>query len=45
MMPGDKVPSAFSTGAGASELQAVRIATVIGKSKKDFFIKIFLIAY
>ena len=44
-MPGDNVPSALSTGAGESELQAVRTVRVIGKSKKDFFMEVFLIAY
>jgi hypothetical protein len=37
-MPGESVPSAFSTGAGEFELQAVSTASVIGKSKKEFFI-------
>ncbi|EKX97428.1 hypothetical protein HMPREF9996_00931 [Aggregatibacter actinomycetemcomitans Y4] len=38
MIPGDKVPSAFSTGAGVLEEQAANTAMLIGNSKKELFI-------
>ncbi|EJS87091.1 NlpD protein [Pasteurella multocida subsp. multocida str. Anand1_cattle] len=42
IIPGDKLPSALSTGAGVFELQAANTATLIGNVKTTFSFASFL---